>query len=170
MKRINLIFGFFVATLLFNVSCNKVADISTLLGKMSATIDGAAWSVSATDVSSGLSGVAALKSDEKFLVTGIDADGKTVAVFIGGKETNKDYSLAPIDGDAVSLYKISSDADSSSTYMSVSGTVRLTEFTDKRISGTFSFTAKNTSNETVNITAGSFENVLYTSVDSLKNK
>ena len=67
MKRIGFL------TILLSIvtiwaACNKDnLNVDTLLGKMSAKIDGTAWSVSATDVSNGVGGVAAMEASGKML-------------------------------------------------------------------------------------------------------
>jgi len=152
-------------------ACNKDnLNVDTLLGKMSAKIDGTAWSVSATDVSNGIGGVAAMEASGKMLVTGVSIAGKTIAVFINGNSEGT-YDLAPMDGEsnAVSLYRVTTDKDTSN-YYSTGGSVVISSKTDTRISGTFNFVAAKNTTESINITEGSFENVIYKSVDSLSVK
>ena len=167
-------FGFL--TILLSVvtiwtACNKEdLNVDTLLGKMSAKIDGTAWSVSATDVSNGIGGVAAMESSGKMLVTGVSTEGKTIAVFINGNSEGT-YDLAPLDGetDAISLYRVTTDQDTIN-YYSTGGSVTISSKTDNRISGTFNFVAAKNTSESINITEGTFENVIYKSVDSLSVK
>ncbi len=149
-------------------SCDEDIDIDTLLGKMSAQIDGVEWSVSATDVSNGLGGVAAIYAEEKFAITGTSTEGKTIIIVINGIN-EATYDLSPLAGEAnaATIYRVSVDDDATNSYYSTLGSVTITEKTDNRISGTFYFTAAKSIDDIVQITNGNFENVVYTAAENL---
>jgi hypothetical protein len=168
MKKIFALLMIFSAIVSFS-SCDKTTDVTTLLGKMTATIDGTAWSVSATDVTNGIGGVAAITAENKFMITGTSTNGKTIIIVINGNEVNKEYDLTPLAGaiGAATVYRNSPDAADAETYYSTLGSVTITTKTDTRISGIFHFTAAKSVTDVVQIVGGTFENVLYTSSSSL---
>jgi hypothetical protein len=163
-------FSILMATaVLFSFSaCDEDTDITTLLGKMSAKIDGTAWSVSATEVSGNLGGVTAVLAQEKFLITGTSSEGKTVIILINGTNANQAYDLSPLEGEtgAATVYRNSVDDAEADSYFSTMGSVTITSKTDNRISGSFYFTAAKSTSDVIQITEGKFDNVIYIKADN----
>jgi len=138
--------------------CSKDST-SVLSTKMSATVDGVAWSATVP---------LAVKSSYGFVITGTQASlaGSTSTLVITLKGTTTGtYTLIATTNNCVATYTPSILAASDSYASLTSGTVNLTEIntTDKTITGTFSFpSCSNTALKSVAITNGKFTDLKYT--------
>jgi hypothetical protein len=137
------------------ISCKKDSEGNIIIG-MGAKVDGDSWSA--------LVPLAALYNNT-FTITGTSLTGKTIVVTIdGNSEGTYKLSVIPPAADCGCTYKKSLTSSQQDWYLSVSGTVTLTnvDVTAKKISGTFEFTVANSSLETVTITNGVFNDLAYT--------
>lgn len=165
--RALFLIAIFSVSILFS-SCKE--DVIEALPSMSATIDGAAWEATPSLVSGGLySGYYSFLgynlSDQKKVVIFVKAEGNTITT------GTFDITLSPFDGEGglqlpsadtygVYLPNQADDIDNTaSNYYSTTGSVIISSVENERIDGTFSFTATNSSLETIQITSGQFTNV-----------
>jgi hypothetical protein len=120
-------------------------------GTMTCKVDGNDWSASLAVVATNSNGV--------FTVTGSDANAKQCQVTVMNVNGPGTYELGgsmtnPNTG------RWTASTDPADTYSSMlgqgSGTVEITTLTTTKAEGTFSFTAKNTAQQQVSITSGSF--------------
>lgn len=136
-------------------SCKKDSDNGTPAAttKMSCKIDGTTWS-SITRYTQFY--------DNKFIITGTSSDGKVIIITIFGS-TQGTYNLQIGELESGATY--SPSVLSSVIYASVSGSVVLTKVdtVNKKISGTFQFTATKTNELTsqISITNGEFTDLSY---------
>lgn len=125
---------------------------------MSAFIDGEEWKT--------LMPVTTLENERIFIV-GTSAAGKILEITIDGDQAGTyNLSAQPLETKCNAIYKASATANMDDTYISTSGTVTIDNIDDsnKKLSGTFSFTLrKDVSVETVQITGGIFNNIKYLS-------
>jgi hypothetical protein len=142
----------FASILLVNTGC-----IKDKLGSMEASISGTQWDAT-------LASVIAVQYDTYVTIVGINANGSGINISIKATDVGT-YTLQALESEleTFAIYYLSSDweTDGAKKYLSSSGTVTITEFADGKISGTFSFTALNSLQSSVEITSGTFTNVPY---------
>lgn len=160
MKKIKHLALLFLAALVLFAGCEKDEEGNVIVASMKAKIDGALWT-SIVRVT--------VHEDGYFNITGTALSGKVLNITVLG-ETTGTYSLAPQSGSfqSFAIYKEDDSAAEGEAgwYKSYGGgTVELTKVDteNRRISGTFSFTAKATpsATETVEITQGEFTDLKY---------
>lgn len=142
----------FAAIFLFAAGCDKEK-----VPAMSATVDGAQWAASPVTVLGATPG-------DYTTILGVSTDGKKILLAIKGTAPGT-YTLNPLEAgiDQVSFYLTDEDAadDDTKKYVSTNGEVTITDVSDNRLSGTFRFTGLNSLDDAVEITEGTFSNVLY---------
>lgn len=140
-------------------SCKKDSDDGSPVAatKMGCKIDGAAWN-SVSRVTQ--------YYDNKFIITGTSMDGKVIIITIFG-DTQGTYNLQVGELESGATY--SPSVLSSVIYASLSGSVVLTKVDkdNKKISGTFQFTAAKANELTnqISITNGEFSDLTYNVVN-----
>ncbi|MGD1844823.1 MAG: DUF6252 family protein [Salibacteraceae bacterium] len=161
MKRF-LISGItLVACLVMFAACGDDDDpieqvTEQLIGSMDADIDGTAWSADAPG---------AVRSNGATVITGVTTDQTRTIILTanGTTQGNYDFTIASPSGGA--LVRIVTNNDTTQ-YVPVSGNFEITSLStsNNRLSGTFSFDAFSLSVpiDTVSITNGTFNNVLFT--------
>lgn len=145
-----------IAMILFT-GCKKDDDDNVVLTKMTANIDGKAWT-STTRVT--------VKNNTGFVITAQQISTTLVTsslvININGSTPGK-YEVGLSGNSCLATYmpNVSTASDS---YISATGSVELTEVntSDKTISGTFSFKCAKLSLLTVDITNGTFTKMKYT--------
>jgi len=156
----------FAASAIFT-SCKK-DEIIEILPSMSATVDGAAWEATPSVVSG-------KKYSGYFSFLGYNLNGNKVLIVVkmdGTDVTSGTYtmSLSPFNEDGTldlpelttyGAYLGNKDdvEDAATNYYSTSGSLIINSVNEKRINGTFSFSATNKSFEVIEITNGKFSNV-----------
>lgn len=143
-------------------SCSKedIEEVKdTLVGTMTATVDGAEWKATAP---------AAASRSPHTLIYGYSAAGADINIYVGGTAPGT-YALKFIEGsaDSYAVYADTQNAQESDKYYATTGTVVITSNTESRLSGTFTFTAARTVDgnvEQITITNGKFENILISQV------
>jgi hypothetical protein len=139
--------------MLIVVGCKK--DSSSPSVKMSAKIDNVAWNSTLR---------VTVKNDKGFVITGTQVSpsfvSSSLVIQIFGYSTGT-YNVLALSNNCAADY--SPNTSISNSFLSVSGTVNLTEVntSNKTISGTFSFICTNLS-QTFTITDGSFNGLIYT--------
>ncbi len=137
-----------------NTGCKKD---SLKIATMSATIDGTKWDAS-------LASVIATQYSDYLEILGFDLNGKKILISVKGTTTGT-YNLLPLEASAETygIYLLNKDdaSDGTKKYLSTNGTVTITKFADGRLSGTFSFTAANSLEDSIIISGGVFNDVPY---------
>lgn len=145
----------FILALILGISTANISCDKDTLGSMSATIDGAQWEAT-------IASVIAADYGEYITLVGFDLNTKKVFISIKASSTGT-YNLQVLESqtETYALYLKSKDDESDGTkkYVSTTGTVTITKLADKKISGTFTFTAANSLEEVIEITNGKFDNV-----------
>ena len=146
---------FFLSALIFSMSCTK--DTNSLLGgaSMSCNINGTAWNA-ITRVST--------KQANSFLINGSSLFGNDLLNITVLGISPGSYNLNPLLGQVqASATYTNSISKTDSLYTAFSGTVTLTsvDLVNKKISGTFSFLARNINLATKTISEGTFNNLSY---------
>jgi len=158
MKKIILHAFVIVAIAISFGSCTK-ETIQEITGSMKATIDGTAWEAT-------LASQAATKYGDYIAVGGYNIAGQKILIAIYGLTVGT-YDLSILEGSTKvgSFFIESKDGAESERFISSAGQVEITSIDEKRISGTFHFTAVKTAKgiTTKEITAGEFKNVLIIS-------
>ncbi len=152
MKLKTLFAVLLISTMTINTSCDK-----DTFATMKADIAGVTWEAS-------LASVIGANYSDYMTIVGFDLTGKKI--FISIKATGPGtYNLLALEGstETYAVYLLDKDDESDGTkkYLSTSGTVTITEFGDGKISGTFSFTAANSLDDSLLISNGVFDNVPY---------
>lgn len=154
MKR--FVIYVFVALTFIAGSCKKDSnddDTPAATTKMSCKVGGTAWNSSIRITQ---------KVDNKFFITGTSMDGKIITITIIG-DTPKTYNLATGQVEFAATY--STSATATDIYTAISGTVVLTKVdaTNKKISGTFQFSALKASDllNPLSVTEGVFNELGY---------
>lgn len=165
MKTTNVIKLLFISILVIAFSsCSNDDDGgnggSAAAGTVTAKIDGTNFtSLEIASVANLVSGVGTLT------IQGNDADGKAIVIVINGYEGPGSYDIGGNNLVAVVASYVEADINNpmnSQTWQApfddtVAGTVSISEETDDNVKGTFSYTAKNSNdNSTKEITDGSF--------------
>ena len=120
-------------------------------GSMTLKYDGTSWSASLAVVATSSNGV--------WTVTGSDSGAKQCGLSVNNVTGPGTYTVG---GNLTNpnMGRWTASTDPSDTYTTMlgqgSGTVTITELTDTHTKGTFEFTAKNTAQETITITSGTF--------------
>lgn len=141
--------------LLMTAGCKK--DSNILISKMTASINGDSWAST---------GQVTVKNDKGFVITGTQINNSletsTLVLKINGFTTGT-YNVISTTNSCLATYtpKVTDATDS---YISVTGTITLTEVntSDKTISGTFEFYCTNLSIQIAQITNGRFTGLKYT--------
>ena len=96
-------------------------------------------------------------------INGTALNGKSLSITIFGT-TEGVYELNLTSTKVAAIYKESINMTTEDAYVSVTGEVELTKVStsSKRVSGNFSFVVVRNLTNTINITEGEFNNVLYT--------
>lgn len=150
----NLLIYVIVALTFIAGSCKKDSnDDGTPVTKMSCKINGTTWN-SLTQITQ--------YYDHKFIITGTSMDGKVIVITIFG-DTKGTYNLQVGELESGATY--SPSILSTDIYASLSGSVVLSnvDTNNKKISGTFQFTAAkaNELNNQISITNGEFSDLSY---------
>lgn len=118
---------------------------------LDAEIDGDKWS--ATMV------VMASHSNDVLSVTGSDAGAKQMHFSIQNFNGEGTYTVGPGNQDNMLRWTAGLNPEDSyiANFQMGSGTIEVTEITDARTIGTFSFTGENTNGDEVVVTAGEFD-------------
>lgn len=150
MKKVLLV----LITVIVLISCTKDESGNIVLPSMNALIDGEQWNT--------LSRATVLEND-KFIITGASIAGKTLVITIFGTSEGLYELNLPLSNNAGAVYKESASTTTEDAYVSVAGEVNLTsvDTSKKRISGTFNFIVTRNVINTINITEGTFSNLLY---------
>lgn len=137
------------------VSCKKDEDPAspgTSNGSISLKYAGTAWNASLA--------VQAISTGGVINVTGSDSEARQAAVMLYGISSTGTYEITT--GSAHQL-RWTEGINPEQTYVASgilgSGTIVVTELTDAKIKGTFSFTGANTAGATKTISDGSFEGI-----------
>ncbi len=165
--KLFLLFAIFTFSSLFT-SCKK-EDVIEILPNMSATVDGTEWKATP-------SVVAGKEDSGYFSFMGYNLNGNKINIVVkmnGNAVSTGTYtiSLNPFGDDGnlnlpeLTTYgsylgnKDEEDDEADTNYYSTSGSVIISSVDEKKINGTFSFTARNKSLEEIEITNGKFSNV-----------
>ncbi len=137
-------------------ACDDDTDIIAL-ASMSATIDGSAWSSTPAAV------VGTTYSDYTTIV-GYNLDGQYMLISIRGTSAGTyEFGGSELSTETYAVYMEDKEAAESELdkkkYLTVSGQVVITSVEGGKINGTFSFTAKNDLETSIEITNGKFSNV-----------
>lgn len=136
-------------------SCNKNDDDSGTPagsnGSISLKVDGSTWNASLA--------VQAVNSNGVINVTGSDSNAKQAGVTLYGVTAPGTYQVGPPN--AGNMLRWTEGLGQTDTYQANgvigTGTVTVTELSDSKIKGTFSFTGYNTAQTSKQITEGKFE-------------
>jgi hypothetical protein len=127
------------------------------LPSMSATVDGSEWNASVATI-------LGASSQDYTTVLGVSVNGEKIVLALKGTEPGT-YTLNPLEAgiDQMSFYLTDKDdaEDGTKKYVSSNGEVTITDTEDGRISGTFRFTGVNSTEDVIEITNGTFKNVVY---------
>ncbi len=153
MKKTIIILALIAGIAILN-SCKKDSSGNPIIASMSAKVDLNNWSSiirTATINGNTLSVNGTSLGGEIIQITASPAGSESLT-------TNVNYSLS-----LTSFYKKSATASTDDAYFAVSGTVKLTQldYTNKLISGTFSFSASSISFGLAAVTNGEFTNVSF---------
>ena len=143
----------------FTMGCkkdSKITDIVNLSASMKCKVNGSQWTA--------LSRVTTLQGTT-LLVNGtgsLGSDVLNITVPSAGVGTFNLSTVQPISAQFSATYT-NDTGNTDSLYTATSGTVTITKFdqTNKRVSGTFSFTARNLAMATKTITEGTFTELEY---------
>ena len=156
MKKITLII--LICGLLFSLSCkkdSKITDLINVSASMKCKINGTSWSA-VTRVTT--------QQGNNFLINGTGSLGNDVLnVTIIGNTTGT-YNLTTNTPPQIQMSaNFANGTSPDSLYTATEGTVTLSsvDVTNKKISGSFSFKAKNMALNNKNITEGTFSNLIY---------
>ena len=155
MKKIIILI--FVSGIIFSISCkkdSKITDIVNLSASMKCKINGTSWN-SVTRVTT--------KQGNSFLINGTNGgDVLNVTVLDTTTGTYNLTTTIPVQTKMSATFTNSSSKPDS-LYTSYEGTVTISsvDYTNKKISGTFSFKAKNLLMNEKNFTEGTFTNLIY---------
>ena len=160
MKTINLLLIIIAVAFIFS-NCDKDEDNPIINNaSMSAQVDGSEWSA--------ITRVTVLKNN-KFIITGTSVSGTVINVTILGITTGTyTLTLDSLTAQFSGLYQPSATSPTEDNYIVKSGKVVISEIntSDKKISGTFEFAAKNIlSGEEKSITNGVFNYLKYSVED-----
>ncbi|MCB2207468.1 MAG: hypothetical protein KQH67_04160 [Bacteroidetes bacterium] len=135
-------------------SCKKNDDDTGPVGSngsISLKVDGSTWNASLS--------VQAVNSNGVINVTGSDSNAKQAGVTLYGVSAPGTYQVGPPN--AGNMLRWTEGLGQNDTYQANgvigTGTVTVTELSDSKIKGTFSFTGYNTSQTSKQITEGTFE-------------
>jgi hypothetical protein len=152
---------FFMALLAVSIglaSCNKDDDDNpdpgnnNSNGTMTASVDGADFDATLT--------VQGTLDNGVFVVAGNNGNAQQIQITLNGVSAAGTYQIGgSATNPNMGLYVDGPSAEQSyTTIVGVgSGTAEITELTDTSAKGTFSFNARNTAGDVVNVTDGSFE-------------
>jgi hypothetical protein len=155
MKSRNLLLMMLIAGVTMLSSCNKNDDDSGTPigsnGSISLKVDGSTWNASLA--------VQAVNSNGVINVTGSDSNAKQAGVTLYGISAPGTYQVGPPN--AGNMLRWTEGLGQTDTYQANgvigNGTITVTELSDTKIKGTFSFTGFNTAQTSKQITEGSFE-------------
>ncbi len=155
MKSRNLLLMVLVAGIITLGSCKKDdGDSGTPVGSngsISLKVDGSTWNASLA--------VQAVNSNGVINVTGSDSNAKQAGVTLYGISAPGTYQVGPPN--AGNMLRWTEGLGQTDTYQANgvigTGTVTVTELSDSKIKGTFSFTGYNTAQTSKQITEGTFE-------------
>jgi hypothetical protein len=155
MKSRNLLLMMLIAGVTLFSSCNKNDDDSGTPagsnGSISLKVDGSTWNASLA--------VQAVNSNGVINVTGSDSNAKQAGVTLYGVTAPGTYQVGPPN--AGNMLRWTEGLGQTDTYQANgvigTGTVTVTELSDSKIKGTFSFTGYNTAQTSKQITEGKFE-------------
>jgi hypothetical protein len=156
MKKVSIFI--LIVALFLSLSCSKkssVSDVVPVSASMSCKINGVTWTT-VTRLTT--------RQSNKFLITGTSTIGSDLlnvnVLGISAGTYNLDPFLAQIQATATFT---NSSSVTDSLYTAYSGTVILSsvDTINKKISGTFSFDARNLSLKNKKITEGTFTNIKY---------
>ncbi len=163
MKRFSivLVVSLVLFAIVFN-ACKKedLQNVITSTASMSAKVDGNSWSA-VTRVTKHFT------NSQKFIISGTTSNGEVMVITVFGDAVGTYTSSTSIDSLSAKVGCVwQPDASSPATdnYVSQSGTVTFSTVntTDKKVSGTFSFTLMDQSlTTTKNITEGKFKDLSY---------
>ena len=159
-KNIFLTFGILILAFVFSISCSEDNPVvEALVGKMEADINGTKWKA---DLPAGTSSAIIT------IINGASLDKTALNLNINGDTTgiyNLDLLSASVQcGLTYTVQAVESLDTTTKIYTGTSGRVEITDKTDSRISGTFSFKASHislTDTASVNIENGIFKNIYY---------
>jgi hypothetical protein len=155
MKTRNLLLMILIAGVIMLNSCNKNDDDNGnpigSNGSISLKVDGSTWNASLS--------VQAVNSNGVINVTGSDSNAKQAGVILYGVSAPGTYQVGPPN--AGNTLRWTEGLGQNDTYQANgvigTGTVTVTELSDSKIKGTFSFTGYNTAQTSKQITEGTFE-------------
>ena len=153
------IFAILLVGVFFTISCkkdSKITDVINLSASMKAKVNGTQWTA--------LTRVTTVQGSN-LIVNGtgsLGSDVLNVTIFGTTPGTYTLSTTAPVSTQFSATYT-NDTGNTDSLYTAYTGTVTITKFdaTSKRVSGTFSFTAKNLALVTKTITEGSFTELEY---------
>ncbi len=153
MKTRNLFLGILLAIGVLLVSCKKDDDggsPANSSGSISLVVDGSSWSATLA--------VQGVNSNGVINVTGSDSNAEQAGVTLVGVTETGTYTISM--GSPHQL-RWTEGLGQDQTYVASgvvgSGTITITELSDSKVKGTFSFTGYNTDGNTKEITDGQFE-------------
>jgi len=155
MNSRNLLLMVLIASVVMLGSCKKDdSDSGTPVGSngsISLKVDGGTWNATLA--------VQAVNSNGVINVTGSDSNAKQAAVNLYGVSAPGTYQVGPPNQG--NMLRWTEGLGQTDTYQANgvigSGTVTVTELSDSKIKGTFSFTGFNTAQTSKQITEGTFE-------------
>lgn len=165
-KKIILIAALFIGILITACSKDEVKDTieEKIIGTMTATIDGTEWKADAPYGSI---------SESRIVITGVGLIGenkKAIILTINGTSLG-DFTISynPLDtaanvGNGATYNADYNNISNENTYLAYRGEISITNITDKKVSGSFSFDCKKASvSDTLGIvvTSGTFSNINY---------
>lgn len=155
MKRI--VFLLFAAGIIFSMSCkkdSKVTDIINLSASMKCKINGTQWTA-VTRLTT--------KQGNSFTINGTGSLGNDVLniVVLGTTPGTYNLTITPVLVQMSATFANGTNADSLYTANEGTVTISSVDTTNKKISGSFSFKAKNIASNLKNITEGAFTNLIY---------
>lgn len=153
MKKTTVFYLFMIAFAMTFTSCSKDDDGGPVgsAGNLTLKADGQDWSASLT--------VQAVNSNGVISVTGSDSNAKQCNITLVNISSTGTYTLGgSMTAENSGRWTAGlATTDTYSTFLGQgSGTCTITELTSGKVSGTFEFTAKNTSGVMVTISEGSF--------------
>ncbi|MEE4260074.1 MAG: DUF6252 family protein [Bacteroidales bacterium] len=154
MKSKNLLSMLLIAGIVLLMSCNKNDDDTGPIGSngsISLKVDGSTWNASLS--------VQAVNAGGVINVTGSDSNAKQAGITLYGITETGTYKVGPPNQG--NMLRWTEGLGQTQTFQANGvigdGTITVTELTDNKIKGTFSFTGFSTEQTSKQITEGKFE-------------
>jgi len=155
MKSRNLLSMLLIAGIVLLMSCNKNDDDDAgpvgSNGSISLKVDGSTWNASLS--------VQAVNAGGVINVTGSDSNAKQAGITLYGVTATGTYKVGPPNQG--NMLRWTEGLGQTQTFQANGvigdGTITVTELSDSKVKGTFSFTGFNTAQTSKQITEGTFE-------------